>query len=230
MWKLVRDKLFLIGGFRTFIKKDIEYRKCFLDFKKKYDTKIFPANTFSVKRIAFIGKHSYGPISVFSWEGEERLHIGSFVSIASDCLFLLGGNHNLYRASTYPFHIDFDSFPKVESLSKGNIVIKDDVWIGTGSMILSGVTVGQGAVIAACSVVTKDVKPYSVVGGNPAKLIKYRFDEELRRECMRVLDYSKFTDDFMNENIELFLSTITFDVLNKIEKSLTNNNQLMKKK
>lgn len=71
---------------------------------------------------------------------------------------------------------------KHEATSKGDIVVKDDVWIGYGSIILSGVHIGQGAVIAAGSVVSHDVPPYAIVGGVPARLIKYRFSEEMTKK------------------------------------------------
>jgi acetyltransferase-like isoleucine patch superfamily enzyme len=105
--------------------------------------------------------------------------IGSFCSIARDVL-IQEYNHRAERLSTYNFqkHI-FRGKSIVDVTSKGPITIGNDVWIGAKSIILSGVSIGDGAIIAAGSIVTKDVKPYAIVGGNPAKLIKFRFPDAL---------------------------------------------------
>ena len=87
-----------------------------------------------------------------------------------------------------------------EGTSKGNITVDDDVWIGFRSTILSGVHIGQGAVIAAGSVVTKDVPPYAIVGGVPAKVIKYRFPSNIINELLKI-DYKKMTEDMIKEHI-----------------------------
>jgi len=153
---------------------------------------------FSLGLMSYLG----AGVRVFSWGGEnERLTIGNYVSVADDVTFLLGGNHSYKGFSTFPFKVRYFGYPE-ESLSKGPIVIDDDVWIGYGSIILSGIVIGRGACIAAGSVVTKDVKPYTVVAGNPAKMVKLRFGDntyegfrqhnaivnELRR-----IDYSRLT-------------------------------------
>lgn len=77
-----------------------------------------------------------------------------------------------------------------ETQAKGNIIVNDDVWIGDSALILSGVEIGQGAVIAAGAVVTEDVPPYAVVGGVPAKVIKYRFRDDVIKELVKI-DYAK---------------------------------------
>ena len=89
----------------------------------------------------------------------------------------------------------------LEAISKGDIIIDDDVWIGYGATILSGVHISQGAVVAACAVVTKDVPPYAIVGGVPAKVIKYRFEPEMIEELMKV-DYSKLTKEQIEQHID----------------------------
>ncbi|MDY2949120.1 MAG: CatB-related O-acetyltransferase, partial [Lachnospiraceae bacterium] len=88
-----------------------------------------------------------------------------------------------------------------EAFGKGNILVDDDVWIGYGVVVMSGVHIGQGAVIAAGAVVTKDVPPYSIVGGVPAKVIKYRFSAEMIKELMRI-DYSSLTEELVKEHIK----------------------------
>ena len=90
---------------------------------------------------------------------------------------------------------------KQEGVSKGNIIVDDDVWIGFRSTILSGVHIGQGAIVAAGSLVTKDVPPYAIVGGVPAKVIKYRFSPEMITELLKV-DYNQLTEELVKEHIE----------------------------
>lgn len=151
-------------------------------FRKKWrklnkNNFINPQNVFPIELVE-VGDYSYGPLNIRTWGADnEKLKIGSFVSIAEDVLFLLGGNHNINTFSTYPFKVMILG-DKKEAWSKGPIIVEDDVWIGTRAMILSGVRIGQGSIIAAGSVVTKDVPPYAIVGGVPAKIIKYRFDKK----------------------------------------------------
>lgn len=179
-------------------KKEIEYLKFKIIWEEKNKhNKIIPQNIFPIEIIK-IGKYSYGPIEVFSWDKEkESLEIGNFVSIASGVKFILGGNHEVKTFTTYPFKVMCFN-EKVEAWTKGPVVIKDDVWIGMDSLILSGVTIAQGAIVAARSVVTKDVPPYSIVAGNPAKIIKYRYSQEVIKEMLEInwseLDISKLEE------------------------------------
>ena len=100
--------------------------------------------------------------------------------IREDVVFILGGEHRADWITTYPFNALFSEGAHITGhpSSKGDIVIGNDVWIGYQSCILSGVTIGNGAIIGAKSVVTKDVPPYAIVAGNPAKFIRYRFPQE----------------------------------------------------
>lgn len=130
-----------------------------------------------------IGRFTYGfeNISVKQWGEGASLQIGSFCSIANPVTIFLGGNHRTDWITTFPFgHIYQDELgnPAISGhpSSKGDVSIGHDVWIGSGVTIMSGVTIGTGAVLAANSTVIKDVQPYEIVGGNPAKAIKKRFD------------------------------------------------------
>ena len=127
------------------------------------------------------GRYTYGTPKIYRYDTTTRCTIGCFCCIALDVKIILGGEHKINTASLYPFE-HFSEFSDVTNtenhFSKGDVTIGNDVWIGNGATILSGVTVGNGAVIGACAVVTKDVPPYAIVAGNPAKIIRYRFDEE----------------------------------------------------
>lgn len=159
-----------------------------------------------------VGRFSYGSLDVSFFGSEnERLVIGDFCSIASGVRFVCGGDHRTDTVSTFPF--EKRCFNKTEALCKGPIVVKDDVWIGTNALILSGVTIGQGSVIAAGAVVVSDVPPYSIVGGVPAKVIKMRFDEITIQQLMAI-DFSSIDSDFIRRNIELLTRPIDGDSIN----------------
>lgn len=151
--------------------------------KKKW-RKINSHNYTSInKKIDFslikVGYMSYGIIDFSYWKsGDEKLIIGNYVSIASGVKFLLGGEHRTDVITTYPFRAILNH--DIEAFSKGGITVEDFVWIGTDVLVLSGVRIGTGAIIAAGAIVTKNVPPYSVVAGNPARVVKYRFSEEIR--------------------------------------------------
>ena len=121
----------------------------------------------------------------------DKLIIGKFCMIASDVTFIMNGaNHLTDAITTYPFAtfgngwenaMEGKNYP-----SKGNIVVGNDVWIGYNATIMAGVTIGNGAIIGTNSVVTKDVEPYAIVGGNPAKLIKKRFSEDEIKDLLEI--------------------------------------------
>ncbi len=131
-----------------------------------------------------IGAYSYGfeDTGVLSWNENIEISIGRFCSVASGLKLYCGGNHRVDWISTFPFghiHTKYIKVPPVNGTpsTNGNITIGNDVWIGRDVTILSGITIGDGAIIASNAHVVKDVEPYSIVGGNPAKFIKYRFDD-----------------------------------------------------
>jgi acetyltransferase-like isoleucine patch superfamily enzyme len=139
--------------------------------------------------IKSIGEFSYGAPTVMEWGDGAQLVIGKFCSIAEKVTIFLGGNHNTHWVSTYPFSALGEAWQEAKELSghpatKGDVVIGNDVWIGYGATILSGVHIGNGAIIGAHCVVASDVEPYTIVVGNPAKGIKKRFsDEEIEALC-----------------------------------------------
>lgn len=160
------------------------------------------AGTVFDTNLVTVGNYSYGTLNVYAVNKNSRLKIGSCCSIAPEVIFLLSTDHKVNSMSTFPFNA-ICSGGKIEAISKGDIIIEDDVWIGYGAKIMSGVTVGQGAVIAAGTVVTKNVPPYAIVGGVPGKIIKYRFSEELISELIKI-DYSKFDDYMIRKHLSDF--------------------------
>lgn len=155
-----------------------------------------------------VGDWTYGRPTVFSLDDSTKLKIGRFCSISHDVTVLLGGDHRTDWVTTYPFNVFFSRAKRFSGhpRSKGNVVIGNDVWIGLGALILSGVEIGDGAVIAAHSVVTKNVEPYSIVGGNPAQHIKFRFgDSQIR--ALRAVAWWNWPLDKIEEAWPLLLSS-----------------------
>lgn len=195
----------------------------FYIFKKKY-RKLNSHNSTIIKNYCdlskvIIGKKTYGEIHITDFSpADTKLFIGSYCSIAPNVRFLLGGEHQLYSISTYPFKVKAFGESQ-EAGSKGNIIIKDDVWIGYGAIICSGVTIGQGAIVAAGAVVTKDIEPYSIVGGNPAHFIKWRFDETCREKLCKI-DIVQLFDGFTRDDIPLIYENLTEKGLNNLLKIL----------
>jgi len=149
---------------------------------------------------------------------KDRLIIGKFCSIACGAKFLFtSANHTLKSLSTYPFPIFFEEWgldkKHVKSAwdNKGDIVIGNDVWIGYEAVILSGVHIGDGAIIGTRAVVTKDIPPYTIVGGIPAKEIKKRFDEETISKLQQIQWWN-----WSYDKIQQFLPYIMNGEVNKL--------------
>lgn len=143
---------------------------------------------------------------------QDKLKIGKFCSIACGAKFLFtSANHTMKSLSTYPFPIFFEEW-QLDGKdicdawdNKGDIVIGNDVWIGYEAVILSGVTIGDGAVIGSRAVVTKDVKPYTIVGGVPAKPIRKRFDEQTI-EKLEKIGWWNWNEEQIRQNLEAIQS------------------------
>ena len=148
-----------------------------------------------------VGNGTYGSLDIELYGNPNtRVEIGHYCSIARDVRFIADGGHEINKISTYPFNVRYGC-EKCEATTKGSIVIEDDVWIGEKSIILSGIHIGQGAVVAAGAVVTKDVPPYAIVGGVPAKVIKYRFEPEMIEELLKI-DYGKLSKEDIEKHID----------------------------
>lgn len=202
-------------------------------FPNEYKTSCFIKNVIQAPNI-IVGDYTYyddnnDPTSfekhnvLFNYpEFGDRLIIGKFCAIASGTTFIMGAaNHRIDSVTTYPFHVFGGAWEEQtpEHLSqlpfKGDIIIGNDVWIGRESVIMPGVKIGDGSIIGAYSVVTKDVPAYSVVGGNPARFIKKRFDDEM----IEVLLELKWWD-FEPEKLVDFLPLLCDPDLEKVRKVL----------
>jgi virginiamycin A acetyltransferase len=164
-----------------------------------------------------VGKYTYGAPIVKDWHQGTTLQIGDFCSIAENVTILLGGNHPVDWISSFPFGVIFEEFKNryydcPKKLSKGDVIIGNDVWIGINATILSGVTIGDGAIVAANAMVAKNVEPYTIVGGNPAKILKKRFSDESISKLLEIKwwnwDLSKIEENLdliISDKIELFI-------------------------
>lgn len=173
------------------------------------------------KSLISVGRFTYGfeNVSVKQRGEGAALNIGAFCSIADDVTIFLGGNHRTDWITTYPFgHIFVDELGgkdiKGHPATKGHVIIGNDVWIGSGTTIMSGVHIGHGAVIAANSCVVKNVSDYEIVGGNPSKHIKMRFDDQTINLLLKLRWWDLPLDNIKSINHEL--------------SSVPKNNQLMK--
>lgn len=175
-----------------------------------------PMNLFSMDVVS-VGNMSYGDITVKVFSTQtERLIIGDYVSIAQNVIFILGGNHQVNTITPYPLFSKLVApSPEKDATSKGPVVIENEAWIGFGSIILSGVTVGKGAIIAAGSVVVTDIPPYAIAGGNPAKVIRYRFEEDIR-ERLRDFSIAQIDPGIIKSNLDDFYKPVNTELLQKI--------------
>lgn len=142
----------------------------------------------------------------------DKLIIGKFCSIACGAKFLFNSaNHTLASLSTYPFPLFFEEWELEKKNvteawdNKGDIIIGNDVWIGYEAVVLAGVTIGDGAIIGTHAVVTKDVPPYTIVGGVPAKPIRKRFDDETIAQLLR-LKWWDWSEEKIAQNIQVIKS------------------------
>lgn len=197
------------------IKKYIQ----FFFFKRKWrkmnsHNQIFPNNYFPIEKVCS-GNNSYGSINISHYGNpNEKLIIGNYVSIADDVKFILGGNHQTDLLTVFPIYSKIViNDPMRDAKTKGTTTIGDGVWIGENSIILSGINIGEGSIIAAGSVVTKDIEPFSIVGGNPAKFIKFRISEN-EKVILNNYDLNEILLKASEKNIEEYykrIEDINFD-------------------
>lgn len=202
-------------------------------FPNEYGTSCFIKNVVKAPNI-LIGDYTYydDPVDPAGFEQNnvlfnypefgDRLVIGKFCAIASGVTFIMGpANHRISSVTTYPFNVFGGLWTErtpphmVQLPRKGDTIIGNDVWIGRKSVIMPGVKIGDGAIIAAYSVVAKDVPPYCLAGGNPAKLIKKRLDNELTE---LLLNWKWW--DFSPEKLADVLSLLCDPDLEKVRQAI----------
>lgn len=185
-----------------------------IEWRRHNKQNLTRVHTFFPMEQVTVGRYTYGILNVVTYgNSNEILEIGDFCSIAEDVKFILGGEHLYCGMSTYPFKVNIMGSAS-EVVTKGPIIIRDDVWIGSNSIILSGTTIGQGAIIAAGSIVSKDVPPYAIYTTN--KIIKYRFQPEII-EMMLKIDFSKLDKRFIQSNINLLYKDVNRELFNNDE-------------
>lgn len=154
-----------------------------------------------------VGDFTYGSPDIKNYDSNTRLTIGKYCSFAARVAIIMGGEHRMDMVTTYPFPEIADPWPETSGItgmtgSKGDIFIGNDVWVGYGATILSGVTIGDGAAIGAGALVSRDVEPYAIIGGNPAKIIRKRFDEHTVTRLLK-LAWWNWPKEKVRKNVHL---------------------------
>ncbi len=144
-----------------------------------------------------VGNYTYGDIDIQMSRPLVKVKIGNYCGIGKGVFFIPYSDHPTNYISTYPFKTMFGKHNE-DATTKGDIIVEDDVWIGYNATILSGVHIGQGAIIAAGAVVCNDIPAYAIAGGVPAKVIKYRFEKEKIDELLKI-DFSKLSREMVNQ-------------------------------
>lgn len=169
---------------------------------QEYDKLVFLKHFIKAENI-FIGDYTYyddqryGPEKfeehnvLYNYDfSKMKLVIGKFCAIAAKTHFIMTGDHKLDAFTTYPFPIFGQGWEKAFNVAdfevKGDIIVGNDVWFGYDSMVKNGVTIGDGAIIAAKAVVVKDVPPYAIVAGNPGRVVKMRFDDHTIERLLNI--------------------------------------------
>lgn len=185
------------------------FTKIFIYFSYKKDQYLFWR---SKKFIKEWGVGTYGIPAINCYDKVSQVSVASYCSIADRVTFLLGANHKKNLITTYPINRLDNTKTVTDASERGDIIIGNSVWICYGATIIGPVKIGDGAIIAAGAVVTRDVPAYSVVGGVSAKIIKYRFNEGQIDKLLKIKwwnwsrsDILSRLDDIYNEDIDGFL-------------------------
>ncbi len=185
----------------------------------KNDTHLIYLKNFIQAKNIFVGDYTYfddrrnGPEKfeeynvLYNYDfSKVKLEIGKFCAIAAETKFIMTGDHKLDAISTYPFPIFGNGWEKAFNIydlpAKGDIIVGHDVWFGYDSLVKNGVTIGNGAIIAARAVVVKDVPAYSIVAGNPAKVVKMRFDDKTVDRLEKIAWWN-WDIEKINQNLKL---------------------------
>lgn len=181
-----------------------------LIIRRKFKGVIYTGCNEDISRtgIVEIGEYTTIPnVRILTWNSSDTVKIGKFCSIASGVKILGGGNHRIQRVTSYPlkYVLLYNMRKRTEdcSVSRGPTLVGSDVWMGINAIVLSGVTIGDGAVVGAGAVVSKDVPPYAIVAGNPAKLVGYRFSEKQIQDLL-LIKWWNWDINKIKDNIDLF--------------------------
>ncbi len=174
-----------------------------------------------------IGDHSYGKPALIDPTPATKVKIGRFCSFAGGIRFGMS-DHKTDLVTTYPFKALANFWPSVpnvqDHVSKGNIIIGNDVWIGSNAFIMSGVTIGNGAVIAAESVVTKNIPAYAIAAGVPARIVKYRFDQKTI-EALEDIRWWDLPDPVIDSFLPLIMSNNVWILIDAVRNWRVTNNK-----
>ena len=164
---------------------------------------MYRSDTFLPKGRVQMGAHTFGAPKILSWRADDSLSVGKFCMFSCNVILLMGGEHDTSQITAFPLKKMLKGMDgeNLDSDSKGPVIIGSDVWVGSGSIILSGVKIGSGAIIGAGSVVVNDVPPYAVAVGNPARVVKYRFSPDRIEKLLRI-SWWDWEDDKIRENID----------------------------
>lgn len=207
------DEIVIKGENINFIGKHILHGSNGPKFYLSSQEKTYKPKEFSPTKDQFnsktIGTHTYGSLELIDSNGSDDINIGRFTSIGPN-VKIICGNHNYKFLSNYPFKSIGNDFWRPlddvdDHIYNGVTSIGNDVWIGHSVIIKGGININDGAVIAAGSIVTKDVPPYAIVGGSPAKILKYRFEKEQASKLLKI-KWWEWNDEKINEHLEQIMS------------------------
>ncbi len=188
-------------------------------FKQKFYTK-----DYLTEKKYEIGDYTYGNPKIYDWNEGATLKIGKFCSIADNVKIFLGGNHRIDWITTYPFPAlkDWPEASKIKGhpATKGDVIIGNDVWIGNGATLLSGINIGDGSVIGGQAVVTANVEPYCIIAGNPARVIRKRFNDTIINKLLN-LKWWNWPADKIKKNTALLCSN-NIDQLPEVQQTHSN--------
>ncbi|MBN1459931.1 MAG: CatB-related O-acetyltransferase [Armatimonadetes bacterium] len=187
------------------------YRLRKREFARRFPGSQISPNSVVPKGRITIGRGTYGCPTILVYHPRDSVSIGNYCSIGPEVLIITSGGHRSDTSCQYPFKKRLN--PKVvntDVVTKGPIIIGNDVWLGARSIVLSGVTVGDGALVAAGAIVVEDVPSFGVVGGNPARLIRMRFDSDVIAALLRIRWWNWPEDKLLANLDDLYLPVAEF--------------------
>lgn len=206
---LIHKILFFVRALNQYAQNEIMIRQELLsndlgNFEAEKSKKILDGNV-EVGRWTIVGKNS----RVYTWTENEKVIIGKFCSIAPEVIIFGGGEHgHRERISNFHFRATISKIsPNPDTQTRGIVKIGNDVWIGTRALIMSGVEIGDGSVIGMGAVVNKNIPPYAIVVGNPARIVDYRFKPEIIEKLIKI-KWWNWPDTIIKERLSDFYNDI----------------------